>query len=163
LAQDKAKDAKEMKAPKDAKAAKAEKGKVTQKMLHEDDKVRAFEVTFKPGDEGANVARSYRIVTRAEGGDYPAYLRRWQDGEDRVENRPGESCGTGSRIHAEERRENRDPAVRRGNETGEMTYSRLEADPESTPPSGFAFTDTSAPTAFRAAGLYEGVNRGGQS
>jgi hypothetical protein len=62
MAQDKAKDAKA------ASAAKAEKGKAVQKVLLENDKVRVFEVTFKPGDEGAKVARPYRIIRTLKGG-----------------------------------------------------------------------------------------------
>ena len=59
MAQDKAKA---------AKAAKAEKGKATVKVLHDDDKVRVVEATFKPGDEGANVARPLRVVRALKGG-----------------------------------------------------------------------------------------------
>ena len=62
MAQDKAKDMKP------AKAAKAEKGKVTVKVLHDDDRVRVQEVTFKPGDENTNVARPFRVVRALKGG-----------------------------------------------------------------------------------------------
>ena len=51
-----------------AKAAKAEKGKVTVKVLHDDDRVRVQEVTFKPGDENTNVARPFRVVRALKGG-----------------------------------------------------------------------------------------------
>ena len=62
-AQEKMKEAK-----KEAPAAKAEKGKATTKDLFENDKVRVFEATFKPGDEGANVARPFRIIRALKGG-----------------------------------------------------------------------------------------------
>ena len=61
VAQDKAKD---------MKAAKAEKGKATIKVLHEDDKVRVVEATFKPGDEAPNVARPFRVVRPLKGGTF---------------------------------------------------------------------------------------------
>lgn len=59
IAQDKAKA---------APAAKAEKGKPVTKVLVENDKVLVTEVTFKPGDEGASVARGYRVVRYLTGG-----------------------------------------------------------------------------------------------
>jgi len=73
MAQDKAKD---------AKAAKAEKGKAVQKVLHEDDKVRVTETTFKPGDVGPNVVRGFRVARLLKGG---TLLRTWADGK--TENR----------------------------------------------------------------------------
>jgi quercetin dioxygenase-like cupin family protein len=69
MAQDKAKD---------AKAAKAEKGKAVQKVLHEDDKVRVTETTFKPGDVGPNVVRGFRVARLLSGG---TLLRTWADGK----------------------------------------------------------------------------------
>jgi nitrogen fixation protein FixH len=60
MAQDKAKA---------APAAKAEKGKATQKVLVDNDKVRVFEITFKPGDKGnPNVKRPARVVRALKGG-----------------------------------------------------------------------------------------------
>lgn len=60
IAQDKGKDTKA------APAAKAEKGTVTVKTVFENDKVRAQEVTYKPGDENRSVARNnYGRVIRA--------------------------------------------------------------------------------------------------
>jgi quercetin dioxygenase-like cupin family protein len=56
------------KAAKAAPAAKAEKGKAVQKQLLENDKVRVFEVTFKPGDESASVARPNRVIRALKGG-----------------------------------------------------------------------------------------------
>lgn len=73
MAQDKAKD---------AKAAKAEKGKAVQKVLHENDKVRVTETTFKPGDVGPNVVRGFRVSRVLKGG---TLLRTWADGK--TENR----------------------------------------------------------------------------
>ena len=55
---------------KDMKAAKAEKGKATLKVLHEDDKVRVIEATFKPGDAAANAARPFRVVRPLKGGTF---------------------------------------------------------------------------------------------
>ena len=62
IAQDKAKDAKA------APAAKAEKGKAVAKVLHEDDKVRVTETTFKPGDEGPSIVRGFRVIRALKNG-----------------------------------------------------------------------------------------------
>ena len=79
VAQDKAKD---------MKAAKAEKGKAVIKVLHEDDKVRVVEATFKPGDEGPNTARPFRVVRPLKGG---TLQRTWADGKiDKLEFKTGE-------------------------------------------------------------------------
>ena len=51
-----------------APSAKAEKGKATQKVLLDNDKVLVFEATFKPGDVGAMAARPYRIIRVLQGG-----------------------------------------------------------------------------------------------
>ena len=56
IAQDKAKDAKA------APAAKAEKGKAVVEVLHEDDRVRVTETTFKPGDAGPSSVRGFRVL-----------------------------------------------------------------------------------------------------
>jgi hypothetical protein len=83
MAQDKAKEAK-----KEAPAAKAEKGKAVVKDLFENDKVRVAEATFKPGDEGANVARPFRITRALKGG---TIQRTYADGKtEKVEYKTGE-------------------------------------------------------------------------
>lgn len=49
--------------------AKAEKGKVTMKVLAENDKVRVFEVRYKPGDQNLSVpSSSVRVVRALKGG-----------------------------------------------------------------------------------------------
>lgn len=86
-AQDKAKDAKA------APAMKAEKGKAVQKVLLDNDKVRVFEVTFKPGDEGENIARPYRINRALKGG---TLQRTYADGKtEKVEWKTGEVRAVG--------------------------------------------------------------------
>jgi len=55
---------------------KAVAGKAVQKILLENDKVRVYEVTFKPGDEGANVERPYRIVRAFKAERSSAIIRR---------------------------------------------------------------------------------------
>ena len=73
---------------KDAKAVKAEKGKAAVKVLFENDKVRVFEATLKPGDEAANVARPFRILRALKGG---TIQRTWADGKvDKVVYKTGE-------------------------------------------------------------------------
>ena len=82
IAQDKAKDAKA------APMAKAEKGKSTLKVLFENDKVRVYEITSRPGDEGANVARPFRVIRPLKDG---TIQRTWADGKvDKVEYKTGE-------------------------------------------------------------------------
>jgi hypothetical protein len=79
IAQDKAKD---------TKAAQAEKGKTTIKILLENDKIQVYEATFKPGDEGANVARPYRVIRVLTGG---TILRTSADGKtEKIEWKTGE-------------------------------------------------------------------------
>lgn len=51
---------------KDRKAANA--GKESTKVLFDNDKVRVQEVTFKPGDQGPNAARPFRIIRVLKGG-----------------------------------------------------------------------------------------------
>jgi len=53
---------------KDAKAASAKKGEPIQKVFLENDRVRVFEVTFRPGDAGANVERPLRVIRVLKGG-----------------------------------------------------------------------------------------------
>jgi hypothetical protein len=62
MAQDKAKDAKA------APAAKAEKGKITRKVLIDNDKVLVLENTYRPGDVNTEVLTSYRIQHILQGG-----------------------------------------------------------------------------------------------
>jgi len=67
---------------------KAVAGKAVQKILLENDRVRVYEVTFKPGDEGANVERPYRIVRAVTGGTIE---RNYPDGKkQKVEWKAGE-------------------------------------------------------------------------
>ena len=82
IAQDKAKDAKA------APAAKAEKGKAVVKVLHEDDKVRVTETTFKPGDEGPSVVRGFRVIRALKNGTLE---RTYADGKkEKYERKAGE-------------------------------------------------------------------------
>ncbi len=84
MAQDKAKA---------APAKKAVKGKATVKVLFENDKVQAVEVTFKPGDEGANVARPFHVVRALKGG---TIQRTYADGKTaKSEWKTGEVRGVG--------------------------------------------------------------------
>ena len=64
VAQDKAKDAK---APAAAPAA-AKKGEPALEVYLENDHVRVFKATFKPGDTGGNVARPKRVAHVIKGG-----------------------------------------------------------------------------------------------
>ncbi len=87
IAQDKAKDAKA------APAAKAEKGKAVQKVLHEDDKVRVTETTFKPGDVGPNVQRGFRVTRLLKGGTLE---RNYADGKkEKIERKTGQVIAAG--------------------------------------------------------------------
>ena len=78
LAQDKGKDA-----PK--------KGEVIQKVFLDNDQVRVFEATFRPGDAGANVERPLRVIRVIKGGTltlhYPDGKKEklvWKTGETSV-------------------------------------------------------------------------------
>ena len=76
---------------------KADKGgpKATMKVIAENAKVRAYEVTFAPGAENTSVpASSTRVVRALEGGTL-------------------ERTYTESRVHHEEHRQERDQALRR--------------------------------------------------
>lgn len=68
MAQEKAKAEAKEKAKEAKKEAKAEKGKSTTKVLIDNDKVRVFEVTYKPGDASPNVARPARVIRTLKGG-----------------------------------------------------------------------------------------------
>ena len=82
IAQDKAKDAKA------APAAKAEKGKAVIKVLHEDDRVRVTEATFKPGDVGPNIVRGFRVTRPLTNGTLE---RTYADGKkEKIERKAGE-------------------------------------------------------------------------
>ena len=62
-----------------AKAAKAEAGKASIKVLAENEKARAFEVRFKPGDENTSVpSSSFRVVRALKGG---TLMRTYTDGK----------------------------------------------------------------------------------
>ena len=75
----------------DAKSAPAKKGEPVQKVFLDNDKVRVFEVTFKPGDAGASVARPQRVIRAVKGGTltliYPDGKKEklaWKTGEVKV-------------------------------------------------------------------------------
>ena len=53
---------------KERKAAKAEQASESTKVLFDNDKVRVQEVTFKPGDQGPNIPRPFRILRVLKGG-----------------------------------------------------------------------------------------------
>ncbi len=72
--------------------AKAVKGQATQTVLQENDKVRVYEVRFKPGDESANIVRPFRVARALKGGtlqrtygDGKTEKRVWKTGEVRIE------------------------------------------------------------------------------
>ena len=83
IAQDKAKDAKA------APAAKVEKGLATFKELIDNDKVRVFVITFKPGDQGTPTSkRPARVIRVLNGG---TLLRTYDDATtDKIEYKTGE-------------------------------------------------------------------------
>jgi len=61
------------------KAAKAEAGKASITVLAENEKVRAFEIRFKPGDENASVPSSnFRVARALQGG---TQQRNYPDGK----------------------------------------------------------------------------------
>jgi hypothetical protein len=63
----------------DTKAASAAKaGSATTKVLFENDKVRAQEITYKPGDENTSVPRDARVVRALTAG---TLLRTYPDGK----------------------------------------------------------------------------------
>ena len=76
---------------KDAKAApaaKAVKGKPVTKVLLDNEKVRATETTYKPGDESDSLARPYRVIRLLKGG---MLLRTYADGKtEKYERKTGE-------------------------------------------------------------------------
>ena len=48
--------------------AKAEAPKTELKVLLENDRVRVYEARFKPGAEGANIERPFRVIRTLKGG-----------------------------------------------------------------------------------------------
>jgi len=69
--------------------AKAEKGKSAMKVLAENDKLRAYEARFKPGDENLSVPSSATRVVRALKGG--TLLRTYADGKtEKVEWKTGD-------------------------------------------------------------------------
>lgn len=61
---------------------------VKPKVLAENDKVRVYEVRFKPGDEGEAVTRAFRVVRALRGG---TIMRTYADGKtEKVEWKTGE-------------------------------------------------------------------------
>jgi len=48
--------------------AKAEQARVPTRVLFDNDKVRVQEVTFRPGDQGPNIPRPFRIIRVLKGG-----------------------------------------------------------------------------------------------
>ena len=84
--EEKAKDAKA--APKDAKDAKKSEATNTQKVLHDDDKVRVTETTTKPGERGNNTTRGLRVTRYLQGGTQE---RTYADGKkEKIERKTGE-------------------------------------------------------------------------
>ena len=76
---------------KGAKAAAAKKGEPIQKVFYENDAVRVFEITFRPGDAGANIERPLRVIRVLKGGTltliYPEGKKEklpWKTGEVKV-------------------------------------------------------------------------------
>jgi len=76
---------------KEAKAAPAKKGEAALKVVLENDAVRIFEATFKPGDAGASVERPKRVIHVIKGGTltliYPDGKKEklvWKNGETTV-------------------------------------------------------------------------------
>jgi hypothetical protein len=68
--------------------AKAAKSEATVKVFADNDKVRAFEIRFKPGDQGANVARPARVLRVLKGG---TLMRTFADGKsDKVAYKTGD-------------------------------------------------------------------------
>lgn len=76
---------------KDAKPAAAKKGEPTLEVFFENDNVRIFKTTFKPGDTAANVERPKRVIHVLKGGTlaliYPDGKKEqlvWKTGETKV-------------------------------------------------------------------------------
>jgi hypothetical protein len=76
---------------KDAKAAPAKKGEPMLKVFLDNDKVRVFQATFRPGDAAASVERPQRVIHVLKGGTltlmYPDGKKDnlvWKTGETKV-------------------------------------------------------------------------------
>jgi mannose-6-phosphate isomerase-like protein (cupin superfamily) len=75
------------------KEAQAATGKPTVLLLHEDQRVRVLEATYRPGDEGARAARAFRVIRVMEGG---TIQRTFADGKvEKVEFRTGQVVTSG--------------------------------------------------------------------
>jgi hypothetical protein len=73
-----------------ATASQNKKGSATgaQKVFVDNDKVKAFEIRYKPGEEGANVKRPARVVRALKGG---TLMRTYADGKtEKVQWKTGE-------------------------------------------------------------------------
>ena len=91
-----------------AKAAKAEKGKVTMTVLAENEKARAFEIRFKPGDEmnmSGMLTSSYRVIRALKGGtilqtfpDGKTAKQEWKTGEVRIQGPSEQQQYTGKNV-----------------------------------------------------------------
>jgi hypothetical protein len=76
---------------KSANAAMAKKGEPVIKVYYENDAVRIFDVTFRPGDQAANIERPLRVIRVLKGGTltliYPDGKKEklmWKTGEVKV-------------------------------------------------------------------------------
>ena len=70
------------------KAKKEHKATSSQKVLHDDDRVRVTETTSKPGDVGNNTVRGKRVTRYLQGGTQE---RNYEDGrKEKIERKTGE-------------------------------------------------------------------------
>jgi hypothetical protein len=68
--------------------AKEHKATISQKVLHDDDRVRVTETTSKPGDVGNNTVRGKRVTRYLQGGTQE---RNYADGrKEKIERKTGE-------------------------------------------------------------------------
>lgn len=68
--------------------AKEHRATTSQKVLHEDDRVRVTETTSKPGDVGGNTVRGKRVTRYIQGGTQE---RNYADGrKEKIERKTGE-------------------------------------------------------------------------
>ena len=66
------------------KMEKAKAGEVVIKEISQNDKLRVYEATFKPGDTGANATRPLRAVYAISGGEVRANIRGREEGGHRA-------------------------------------------------------------------------------
>jgi len=67
---------------------KAQKATNSQKVLHDDDRVRVTETTTKPGERGNSIVRGFRVTRWLQGGTQE---RTYADGKkEKVERKTGE-------------------------------------------------------------------------